>query len=460
MRPSGLFLLVAVSVSLAVVAPGSTRPHYGGTLRLFIREAPASLDPGDSSAPGISALPSISRLIFDTLVTLDARGHAQPALSTTWQADPGNQRWQFNIQPGVTFHDGTPLSSDAVAASLRTVNPNWKVFAAAEAVVVECEAPTPNLPAILALARYGIARRGGGKLVGTGPFAINRWDAGKKLTLTARDEYWGGRAFVDSIEIEMGKNFHDQTIALDLGLADIIEVAPDQAPHAAAEGRHVESSAPAEWMALVFTHDIQSPEEGKFREALALSIDRTAINNVLLQGGGEPTGSFLPNWLTGYAFLFPTTVDLQRARQIRSDARAGPGWTLGFDGSDPLLKVIAARVRLNALDAGLALLEPVSLPTNSKVPDLRLVRMPLPSLDARVALSELAAGTGLPSPRFDGDPAYNLYAAESALLQSQRVIPLLHLRTATALGAKLMGWQEDPDGSWRLQNVWLGTEKP
>jgi peptide/nickel transport system substrate-binding protein len=460
MKPSGLFLLVAVSVSLAVVAPASTRPHYGGTLRLSIRETPASLDPGDSSPAGINALPSISRLVFDTLVTLDARGQAQPGLSTSWQADPGNQRWQFSIRRGVTFHDGTPLSADAVAASLRAVNPNWKVFATAEAVVVECEAPTPNLPAILALPRYGIARRGGGKLAGTGPFAIDRWDPGKKLTLAARDEYWDGRAFVDSIEIEMGKNFHDQMIALDLGSADIVEVAPDQARHATAEGRRVESSAPAEWMALVFIQDSQSAEDAKFREALALSIDRTAINNVLLQGGGEPAGSFLPEWQSGYAFLFPTAVDLQRARQIRSDVGTGPGWTLGFDGSDPLSKVIAARIRLNALDAGLAFLEPVSLPTNSKVPDIRLVRMPLPSLDARVALTELAAGLGLPSPRFDGDPAYSLYAAENALLQSQRVVPLLHLRTATALGAKLMGWHDDPDGIWRLENVWLGTEKP
>ena len=63
-------------------------------------------------------------------------------------------------------------------------------------------------------------------------------------------------------------------------------------------------------------------------------------------------------------------------------------------------------------------------------------------------------------PKFDGDPAYSLYAAESALLQSQRVIPLLHLRTATALGRNVMGWQEDPDGSWRLQNVWLEAGKP
>jgi peptide/nickel transport system substrate-binding protein len=459
MKPSGLFLLAAVSVALAVAAPASTRPHYGGTLRLFVREAPSSLDPADSGQPGMFASPTLSRLIFDTLVTLDARGQAQPALATSWRAEPGNQRWQFSIRRGVTFHDGTALSSDSVAASLRAANPKWKVFAAGEAVVVECDAPTPNLPAILALLRYGIAKRGGGKLAGSGPFAISRWDPGKKLTLTARDDYWGGRAFVDAIEIEMGKSFREQMIALDLGKVDVIEVAPDLARHAVSEGRRVQTSAPAEWMALVFSRDSQSAEETKLRQALALSIDRTAINDVLLQGGGEPAGTFLPNWLTGYAFLFPTAVDLERARQIRSGAGGAQAWTLAADASDQLSRVIAARIVLNARDAGVILLEP-ALPTNSKVADIRLVRIPLPSLDARVALSELATSMGLPSPKFEGDPANSLYAGESALLLSQRVIPLLHLRTASALGANVTNWQEDPDGSWRLQNVWLEAGKP
>jgi peptide/nickel transport system substrate-binding protein len=460
MKPSGLFLLVAVSASLAVAASASTRPHYGGTLRLSIQEAPASLDPADSSQTGIFVLPSLSRLIFDTLVTLDVRGQAQPALSTSWQADPGNQRWQFSIRRGVTFHDGTSVSSDAIAASLRAANPNWKVFAAGEAVVVECDSPSSNLPAVLALPRYGVAKRGGGKLAGSGPFAINRWDPGKKLTLTARDDYWGGRAFVDSIEIEMGKSFREQLIALDLGNADVVEVAPDLARHAVLEGRRVKSSAPAEWMALVFSRDSQSAEDGRLREALALSIDRESMNNVLLQGGGEPAGTFLPNWLTGYAFLFPTAVDVQRARQARRELHIAPVWTLGYDASDPLARNIAERIALNASDAGLTLQPLTPQSKSSMIADVRLIRMRLPSLDARAALSELAAGLGLPLPKFAGDPAYSLYAAESALLQSQRVIPLLHLRTASALSTNVMGWQGYPDGSWRLQNVWLETGKP
>jgi peptide/nickel transport system substrate-binding protein len=455
MRPLGLPLLVAVSLSLCVAAPASTRPRYGGTLHIAIREAPASLDPVDSGSPPTLPLSSISRLIFDTLITLDALGHTQPRLASSWRADPGDQRWQFSIRRGVSFHDGTAVTSDAVAASLRTANPNWKVFAAGEAVVVECDAPTSYLPALLALPRYAIAKRGAGKLSGSGPFAISDWEPGKKLTLISRDEYWGGRAFVDSIEIEMGKTFRDQMVALDLGKAEIVEVATEQARRALLEGRRVENSAPAEWMALVFSHESQSAENGELCRSLSLSIDRAAMNDVLFQGGGEPSGTFLAGWMSGYAFLFPATVDLQRARQVRSEVNPAPSWTLGYDAPDPLARVIAERIALNARDAGLSLQA-----ANSGTADFRLLRMALPSLDARVALSEFARVLGLPLPTFDGDPATSLYAAESELLQSQRVIPLLHLRAAVALSMSVKGWQEDPDGGWHLESVWLETEKP
>lgn len=459
MKPSGLLLLAAVSLSLclamATAAPASTRLRYGGTLHVAMREAPASLDPFDSAQFDAIALHSISRLIFDTLVTLDARGQTQPGVSSSWRADPGDQRWQFSIRRGVSFHDGTAVTSDAVAASLRAANSKWKVFATGDAVVIECDAPTPYLPAVLTLPRYGIAKRSAGKLSGSGPFASSAWEPGKKLTLTARDDYWGGRAFVDSIEIEMGKNFRDQTIALDLGKADIVEIGPEQARRAVVDGRRLENSAPAEWMALLFGRNNQSPEEGLLRQALSLSIDRAAMNDVLLQGGGEPAGTLLPGWMTGYAFLFPSTVDLKRVGEVRSGLRTAPSWTLGYDASDPLARVMAERIALNTRDAGLTL-----QPTNSKTADLRLVRMALPSLDAHVSLGEFAARLGLPQPKFDGDPASSVYSAESALLQSDRVIPLLHLKVVVALSGRVKGWQEDPDGVWHLENVWLEMEKP
>src|SRR6476646_10392683 len=178
MKHFGSAFLVAVSLLAAgacipVSAVASTRPHYGGVLRVAMRDAPASLDPADSMQPDSFSVRSLSRLVFDTLVVLDEKGLPQPALSSSWQSEPGNQRWQFSIRRGVTFQDGTVVSPDVVAASLRSTNPNWKVFSSGEAVVIECDAATANLPAILALTRNSVVKRSGGKLAGSGPFAVS-----------------------------------------------------------------------------------------------------------------------------------------------------------------------------------------------------------------------------------------------------------------------------------------------
>jgi MarR-like DNA-binding transcriptional regulator SgrR of sgrS sRNA len=415
-----------------------------------MRAAPTSLDPANLSAPDWFGGRDVSRLLFDTLVTLDNSGRPQPELAASWQSEASNQRWQFSLHRGVTFPDGTALTSDGVAASLRAANPTWKVFSAGENVIIERETSDPDLLAELALPRNSIVRRDAGKISGTGPFIVTQWDPGKKLVLTAREDYWGGRVFVDSLEIELGKSFRDQSIALDLGKAQLIEVAPEQLHRPSSENNRVEHSEPVELMALVFSRDRQSADDGRLREALSLSIDRASLNSVVLQGGGEPSSSLLPNWMTGYSFIFPTTVDLQRARQNITGVRQTAPWALGYDATDPAARVIAERIALNAHDAGL------SLQPTSGTADLRLVRLPLVSLDARVALAELAKAVGVAKVNTTDD----LYAAENNLLQSQRTIPLLHLRIASAVQSSVKNWHEVRDGSWDLADVWLGTDKP
>jgi peptide/nickel transport system substrate-binding protein len=452
MRRFGLPLLAATSLLLAGAASGATRPRYGGTLRVAMRAAPTSLDPLDSSQPDSPARRNLSQLIFDTLVVLDEHGNPQPALAISWQAEPGNQRWQFYVRRGARFHDGTAVTADAVAASLRVANPKWKVFSAGEAVVIECEAPASRLPAELALAHNGIAKRDGSKVTGSGAFSITHWDPGKNLTLTARDDYWAGRAWLDSIEIEMGKNLREQLISLDLGRTDLIEIAPEQARRAATEGRRIESSSPAELMALVFANDRPSPDNLRLREALRLSIDRASLSNVLLQGGADPSGGLLPNWMTGYGFLFPTDADLSRVRQASGEIHQTSPWTLYYDAADSAARVVAERIGLNARDAGLTLQL-----TNSTTADLRLVRVPLASVDGRTALANLAAALGLPQPTFTGDSAHDLYVAENTLLQTHQVVPLLYIRSAFGVGGTVRNWHVDREGDWKLREVWLGA---
>src|ERR1700722_5010166 len=115
MRRTGLALLVASSLVCGPSAGAATRPQYGGALRVEMRAAPTSLDPADSSrADGFEAR-NLFRLMFDTLITLDPGGRPEAALASSWQVEPGSQRWQFFLRHGVTFQDGTSVTPDLVA---------------------------------------------------------------------------------------------------------------------------------------------------------------------------------------------------------------------------------------------------------------------------------------------------------------------------------------------------------
>lgn len=448
--------LVAGAAGGTAVAGAETRPQYGGTLRIAMHTAPASLDPADSTQVDSFARRNLTFLMFETLVTAHAGGGLHPGLAVSWQASsgqaPGSQRWQFHLQRKVKFHDGTALTAELVTASLRVANPAWKVMPEADSVVIELEAADPELPAELALPRNAIVKRtADGKLSGTGPFHIGDWQPGKKLVLAAAEDYWKGRPYLDAIEIEMGRSFHDQWMALELGRTDLVEVAAEQSHRVAMEGHPVASSEPVELVALLFAHDAQTPSEKSLRDALALSVDRTSIRSVLLQGTGQPAGGILPNWMTGYGFVFPADADLTRARHEREEVKIAPRWTIGYDPGDSISHLLADRIALNARDAGLTL-----QPTTAVNADLRVVRIPLEAGDPWIALLEVAAACGLARPATVGGSVEELYAAEQTILATQRILPLFHLPAVYAPSVSLHDWKPGLDGSWDLADVWLG----
>ena len=423
--------------------PGSalaqTRPHYGGTLHVALRAAPASLDPVELEKTS----PNLGRLLYDTLVVLDDRVIAQPGLATSWQSDPGNQRWQFVLRRGVTFSDGTPVTAESVAAALRAGNSAWRVSADEENVIIQLDSADLDLPAELALVRNSIARHNAEMVIGTGPFTVTQWQAGKKLTVAARDDYFGGRPFLDSVDIDF-----NLARAQDLSRYQLAEVAPRST------GR-TQSSAPSDLLALVFARPATSPAEGRLRDALSLSIDRKMLNDVLLQSGGEPARGLLPGWMTGYDFLFSADTNLPLARQVVSNGKQVASWTLSYDAADPAARLMVERIALNAADTGIKV-----VPSTNGSTDLRLVRLKLVSLDPHVALASFTNSAGVLQPKFTGTSSEELYGAERALLQSQRVIPLVHLKTTFVLGASVNGWTMSRSGDWHVADVWLGAEKP
>src|SRR5260370_8658367 len=108
----------------------------------------------------------------------------------------------------------------------------------------------------------------------------------------------------------MGRPLRDQAGDLDLGKADVVELGPNELRRQPAD-RRVWSSSAVRVLALLFNSRFDG---ARVREALALAVDRSAIHRVLLQRQGEISGALLPQWLSGYAFLFPAAPDLGPAR--------------------------------------------------------------------------------------------------------------------------------------------------
>src|SRR5579863_8058324 len=101
MKLTGFQWIVIGSALTASVAMGATRPHYGGALHVQLAGRVSTLDPADSNQGDPLVARNVSALIFDTLVVLNDRGEPQPGLAISWQAEPGNQSWQFVVRPGV-----------------------------------------------------------------------------------------------------------------------------------------------------------------------------------------------------------------------------------------------------------------------------------------------------------------------------------------------------------------------
>jgi peptide/nickel transport system substrate-binding protein len=58
-------------------------------------------------------------MIYDTLFAVDAEDQIRPQMVEEWSVSPDQLVWTFKLRDGLLFHDGQPVTSDDVVASLR-----------------------------------------------------------------------------------------------------------------------------------------------------------------------------------------------------------------------------------------------------------------------------------------------------------------------------------------------------
>lgn len=452
---SALLAVVSFGILFCLPSPAATRPHYGGVLKVSVNAQLTRLEVPEpnANAEQQTVRDELLKLVYDRLTTVDDVGRVGPMLVTGWDHSPDFKRWTFVLRKNVELHDGSFLTAPDIVASLNQTNAGWRVRSAGDSLVIESDASVPDLPERLASTRNSIIVRRGQVTVGSGPFRVDTWQAGRFATFVAHDHCWQGRPFLDAIELQMGQPYTEQLLQVESRQTDIAEVPIPYAARLQQGGSRVEFSSPQDLYALLLAPVIS--KDPRLRDALSASIDRAAIESIFLQKHGSATAALIPQWITGYAALFPAARDLDRAQQLRHDLGNVPVLNLAYDNSDPLARTIAERIALNARDAGINLRPNPGDVSAQSTADLKLLRITLPSANAALNLGEIAQQIGLQI-AFNRDITdADLFQAESQVLRSQALIPLAHIAIGTAASPRVRNWSTLPSGRWQFDNLWV-----
>jgi ABC-type transport system substrate-binding protein len=261
----------------------------------------------------------------------------------------------------------------------------------------------------------------------------------------------------------MGVDPQQQANAISFGQADVVELPASQVRRTAQRGVRTVSSDPVELFALVFDASRPAVQDVRLRQAISLSIDRASIADVILQKQGVSAGSLLPNWISGYAHLFPVTFDLPRAKDLLATSRRELSRSLPlvmfYDSSDAEARAVADRVAVNLREVGIMVqVSGQTVDGKTKIPtaDMWLVRHRMNTPDTAAALSELLNSLG--ETAADLETPDHMYAAERAPIDAFRVIPLVHVSESYGLSPQVRDWMAPRWGGWRLEEVWLGPQ--
>lgn len=502
-----LIALISSPLFFVAAAYPATSPRYGGTLHLELAAPKASLDPREWQAGSVESATNeiLAALVYDRLVTLDNYGRFRPVLATEWSHDASNKRWQFTIRAGVKFSDGSPLTVADVVAALQPLLPETLQISAASATAfaMQSSTPVPDLLEQLASGRFFVYRvLANGEFAGTGPFVVGdapgtagssqrsgaagtpAGNAGTAARSSAHlyfrdnEDAWSGRPFLDAIDVTLGVPPLRAMFDLQLGKADLVELSPELVPRARQANVRVWLSEPLTLYGLRFDPSQAAASDPRLRQALSLALDRETMAGVLLQKQATPAAALLPQWLSGYAFLFNVESNPERAKELRRSQAGGAGTSseplkLRVDVSGDLPKLLGERVAVNARQSGI-LVQVVAKtiargagaaqPAGVEPPaGVHLFVWHYSSLSARAELDAMFAAYNLSEPsemNLAGTEREQLYARERSVLEEWRVLPLVAQAEPVGLGANVRDWMPSRWGEWHLEEVWLDASQP
>lgn len=220
--------LSPISASDSQVTPTGI---YGGEFRYGLLSEPTTFDPISNTV-----VRAINSQIFEGLLAFDADGNLVPAIAESYETVDA-QTFTFTLRTDVYFHNGRRLVAQDVIYS-------WERYSDAQAIISSITAldanklvVTLNSPYIQWLYELPVGYIVGYAIVpsetlatidthpiGTGPFKFEQAVSGKALTLTANNDYYAGRPYLDAVVFTFYSNVDQMYAAFQAGELDLSQV--------------------------------------------------------------------------------------------------------------------------------------------------------------------------------------------------------------------------------------------
>jgi peptide/nickel transport system substrate-binding protein len=245
-------------------------------------------------------------------------GEVQPLLAKDWEISEDGLVYTFRLQDGVTFHDGTAMTSADVKFSFEralapdSVNAQKHLFEPIaeietpddHTVVITLHQPTGHFPFNLGWGDAVIVSRetaatNQSEPVGTGPFRFVRWVSGDRVEIERYEDYWGAPA---ELERATFKFIPDPAAAVSALMAGDVDAfanlpAPESLAQFEADPRFTVVVGSTEGETILAMNNGREPfDDIRVRRAVAHAIDRQEIIDGAMFGYGTPIGShFAPH---------------------------------------------------------------------------------------------------------------------------------------------------------------------
>ncbi|MFG3689826.1 ABC transporter substrate-binding protein [Micromonospora sp. NPDC047740] len=420
---------VAMAVSAVLVAcsgppEGGRQPRGGAELLRVVGPFELhSLEPSRSDG-------FFTRLqVAETLVDADGQGVLRPGLATGWRVSGDQRAWTFVLRPDAVFHDGTKVTAEAVAASLKTARdepgtpwgeaPVAAITADGGEVRVQLERPYAPLPAVLAHAStqvlapasYGADGKVG-KVIGTGPYRVERIEQPSKLEVVAFERWNGEKPNIKRISYQAVGRAETRTLMAESGQAEVtfgIDPVSRQRIQRAA-GVEISSVTLPRTILLKANAGHEVLGDLRVRRAISASLDRKAMATALLRDPEMAATQLFPPSLPEWHqdSVPPLAHDPGQARNLLAEA----GWAPGTDG---ILTRDGKRFEISLR----------TFPDRPELPILATaVQAALKEVGIRVNV-QVGNSSEIPAGHQDGTMELGLYARNFALVPD----PLVTLRT-------------------------------